>query len=82
MNDLLTTAEVAERWGCTQQWVQALCKRGKLKAQLMGNSYIVRLRDVDSYEHRSPGRPSQNGTEKRKAPKRSQKQRSKRSLRS
>lgn len=61
MNGLLTTAEIAELWGCTQQWVQALCKRGKLKAQLMGNSYVVQERDVANYKHQSPGRPSVNG---------------------
>ena len=82
MNDLLTTAEVAERWGCTQQWVQALCKRGKLKAQLMGNSYIVRQRDADNYEHGSPGRPGQNGTRKHGAPKRKRKQRTGRAVKS
>jgi excisionase family DNA binding protein len=69
MNGLLTTAEVAKRWGCTQQWVQALCKRGLLKAELMGNTYVVRERDADAYEHRSPGRPSTNGTRKPKTAK-------------
>lgn len=76
MGGLLTTAEIAERWECTQQWVQALCKRGKLKAQLMGNSYVVHERDVDNYEHASPGRPSQSSkAHKSKATKRSRKSR-------
>jgi len=69
MNALLTTAEVAERWGCAQRWVQALCKRGLLKAELMGNTYVVREKDADAYEHRSPGRPSTNGTQQAEAAK-------------
>lgn len=57
MDGLLTTAEIAEEWGVTQQWVQALCKNGRLKAEIKGNSYIVRRRDVDSFDRRSVGRP-------------------------
>lgn len=76
MDGLLTTAEVAERWGCTHQWVQALCKRGKLKAALMGKTYVIRERDVDNYAHRAPGRPGKNGTQKPKAAKRGRKNRS------
>lgn len=76
MNGLLTTAEIAKRWGCTQQWVQALCKRGKLRAQLMGNSYVVLEQDVKSYKHQAPGRPSANGkTHVSPAAKRSKKKR-------
>lgn len=77
MNGLLTTAEIADRWGRTQRWVQGLCKRGKLPAQLMGNSYVVRERDVDNYEHAAPGRPSKNGSKAHVSPaaKRGQKKR-------
>lgn len=75
MSVLLTTAEVAERWGCTQRQVQALCKRGKLRADLKGKTYLVRERDADNYEHQPRGRPGHNRTHKSKAAKRGQKKR-------
>jgi hypothetical protein len=82
MNGLLTTAEVAKRWGCTQQWVQALCKRGKLKAQLMGNSYVVLEKDAENYNHQLPGRPAKNGNAHvSRTAKRSQKKRAGRGAR-
>lgn len=76
MDGYVTTAEIAERWQCSKRWVNSLCKRGKLKATLMGNSYVVRERDADEYEHQGPGRPSANGkAHKRPAAKRSRKRR-------
>lgn len=67
MNGVLTTAEVAEMWGCSQQWVQALCKRGKLKAELKGKTYLVRERDAENYQHASVGRPPAQKRRKSKA---------------
>jgi excisionase family DNA binding protein len=62
MSELLTTAEVAELWGCTQRQVQALCKRGKLKAEMKGKTYLVRRRVAENYKHQAPGRPGRNRT--------------------
>ena len=56
--ELLTTAEVAERLGCSQQWIQALIKRGKLKAEMVGKTYVIRARDLDKYEPQPIGRPT------------------------
>lgn len=61
MDVLLTTAEIALRWGKTQRWVQKLCEDGKLKATLMGKTYVARERDVENYQHQPVGRPGTNG---------------------
>lgn len=57
MEGLLTTAELAEQWQVGQKWVQALCKSGRLRAELKGKTYLVRQRDADSFDRRSVGRP-------------------------
>lgn len=58
---MLTTAEVAERWGRSQKTVQALIKQKRLKAVLFGKTYLIAESDADRYEFRPPGRPSSNG---------------------
>lgn len=58
---MLTTAQVAKRWGCNQKWVQYLIKEGRLAATLFGRVYQVAESDADAFEHRPAGRPASNG---------------------
>jgi len=82
MNGLMTTAEIAEHWGCTQQWVQALIKRGDLKATLFGKTYLVDAAEVREFRRRPLGRPPENGkAHVSPAAKRSQKKRAGRGAR-
>lgn len=57
----MTTAEIAKRWNCTQQWVQVLIKRGDLKATLFGKTYLVDAAEVRGFRRRPLGRPPENG---------------------
>lgn len=61
MTGLLTTAEIADRLGCSERWVQSLCKRKKLKAHLIGRVYVALEKDVLSFVPQSVGRPGKNG---------------------
>lgn len=67
--ELLTTEEAAERMGRSRRWVQSLILRGKLRAERMGGSYVLRATDVDRYEHQPAHRPGKNGTHLPKSPK-------------
>ena len=57
---LISTAEVAQRLGIHHFSVCRIIKRGRLPAQLIGKSWVVREEDVEelakSYEARK-GRP-------------------------
>ncbi len=55
--DLLSTKEVAERLGVSVQRVQALVKAGRLPAQMIGGTYIIKESDLKLVEDRKPGRP-------------------------
>ena len=82
MNGLMTTAEIAEHWSCTQQWVQALIKRGDLKATLFGKTYLVDAAEVKAFKRKPLGRPPENGkTHVSPTAKRSQKKRAGRGTR-
>jgi excisionase family DNA binding protein len=61
--NLLTTKEVAERLGVTQQRVQAMIKDGRLPAQKMGRDWFVNEEDLKLVEDRKPGRPPKQGTQ-------------------
>lgn len=61
MNGLLTTAEVAENLGCSQKWIQALIKRGDLKAVLFGKTYLVDEAEAKRFKRKPLGRPPTNG---------------------
>ena len=62
MAELLTTSQVAERWGCTRFWVYSLIRRKKLKAEKIGENYMIKAKDADAYEHQPGGRPSNGHT--------------------
>lgn len=54
---LLTTAQAAERLGVTRWRVNALIKAGRLKAQKMGQIFLIEEGDLEAVRVRKPGRP-------------------------
>ena len=57
MNDLISTKEAAEKLDLSIRRVQALITDGRLPAQKIGNSYVVREKDLEFVKVRTPGRP-------------------------
>lgn len=57
MKDLISSKEAAEKLGLSIRRVQALITEGRLPAQKIGNSYIVREKDLELVRERTPGRP-------------------------
>ena len=57
MNDLISTKEASEKLGLSIRRVQALITSGKLPAQKIGNSYIVKGSDLQLVKERKTGRP-------------------------
>lgn len=58
MKNLISSKEAAERLGLSLRRVQALITTGKLPAQKIGNSYVVKEKDLELVKERKPGRPS------------------------
>ena len=58
MKDLISSKEAAEKLGLSIRRVQALITDGRLPAQKIGNSYIVREKDLELIRGRTPGRPA------------------------
>jgi excisionase family DNA binding protein len=56
-DEFLSTSQVAERLGVSRQRALELITSGRLAAQKVGNSYIVRASDLESLELLKPGRP-------------------------
>jgi hypothetical protein len=42
---------------CSRQWVHYLITSGRLKAELLGSSYVLRQKDVDKCEVRPRAKP-------------------------
>lgn len=57
MKDLISSKEAAEKLGVSLRRVQALITSGKLLAQKIGNSYVVKEKDLELVKERIPGRP-------------------------
>ena len=57
MNGLISTKEAAEKLGLSLRRVQALITVGRLPAQKIGNSYVVKEKDLELVMVRKPGRP-------------------------
>lgn len=55
--ELISTAEAAERMGRSKKWVELLIREKRLPATLIGHAYIIKASDVDNFEHRPRGRP-------------------------
>lgn len=57
MDKLISTKEAAEKLGVSLRRVQALVTSGRLPAQKIGNSYVVREEDLELVKERKAGRP-------------------------
>jgi excisionase family DNA binding protein len=55
---LLSVAEAAEKLGVTRARVNQLISSGRLEAQKIGRSFVIREVDLQQVETRKPGRPS------------------------
>lgn len=58
MDNLISTKEAAEKLGVSLRRVQALVTSGRLPAQKIGNSYVVREEDLELVKNRKTGRPT------------------------
>ena len=54
---LLNTKLAAEIKGVSVRRIQALIKKGQLKAEQVGRDYVIRESDLDKIEQRTVGRP-------------------------
>ncbi|MGI8468974.1 MAG: helix-turn-helix domain-containing protein [Pyrinomonadaceae bacterium] len=61
---LLSVKEVAQILGVNHQRVQALISQGRLPAQKIGNSYVIKESDLQLVEDRPTGRPPKDKSEK------------------
>jgi excisionase family DNA binding protein len=55
--ELIGTAEAAQRMGRSKKWVEYLIREKRLPAILVGKSYVIKASDVDSFEHKPRGKP-------------------------
>ncbi len=55
---LLSVKESAEILGVNRQRIQALISQGRLPAQKIGNSYVIKESDLELVKDRKTGRPS------------------------
>ena len=46
---LISLAEAAEMYGFNQKYLSELARRGRLKAQKIGNSWVTTPADVEAY---------------------------------
>lgn len=53
----ITASQAAEELGVTHRRVLAMIQAGRLKAQKLGNMWVIRRADLDAVRDRSPGRP-------------------------
>lgn len=60
---LLSVKEVAQILGVNHQRVQALISQGRLPAQKIGNSYVVKESDLELVKDRKVGRPPKTKTD-------------------
>lgn len=57
MSNLISTKEASEKLGLSIRRVQALITSGRLPAQKIGNSFVVREKDLEFVRERKTGRP-------------------------
>ncbi len=53
----LTTTQAGERLGIKRARVIALITSGRLPAKKIGNTWLIREKDLDLVKNRKPGRP-------------------------
>ena len=56
-NELIGTKEAAGELGVIPRRVRALITAGRLKAMLVGGTYLIRRRDLEAVRVRKIGRP-------------------------
>lgn len=56
-DDIISTAEAAEIIGVSVRRVVALCNGGKLPAQQVGRSWVIRRRDAENFQRGDVGWP-------------------------
>jgi excisionase family DNA binding protein len=56
-DDLLTTAQAAERVGIDSSRIRRYIKAGRLPATLYGKTWLIRASDLPLIAERKPGRP-------------------------
>ena len=61
---LLSVKESAEILGVNRQRIQALISQGRLPAQKIGNSYVIKESDLPLIAQRKTGRPPKDKNEK------------------
>ncbi len=61
---LLSVKESAEILGVNRQRIQALISQGRLPAQKIGNSYVIKESDLTLIAERKTGRPPKANDEK------------------
>ncbi len=61
---LLSVKESAELLGVNRQRVQTLISEGRLPAQKIGNSYVIKESDLEFVKDRQTGRPPKDKSEK------------------
>ncbi len=66
MSKLISTKEASEKLELSIRRVQALITDGRLPAQKIGNSYVVKEKDLDLVKERTPGRPKKKTSKKTK----------------
>lgn len=59
---LLSTAQAAAELGINAQRVRQLIAAGRLRATLVGGSYVINPADLDAVRHRPNGRPPKRPT--------------------
>ena len=57
---LFTLQDLANRWGCSQQTVRIMCKKGELEHFKVGNRYRINAEQVRKYEKWKANTSSQN----------------------
>jgi excisionase family DNA binding protein len=59
-----STTEAATILHVESSWVRLLCKQGRIKTIMVGNTYAISERELTRFAAtpRRPGRPRQNGT--------------------
>ncbi len=56
-DNLLSVKDAAQILGVNHQRVQALISQGRLPAQKIGNSYVIKESDLELVKDRQVGRP-------------------------
>ena len=58
---LLSVNDVAERLGVHHSRIRVLIREGRLKAQKIGNSWVIKEKDLKKLKILKSGRPRKNG---------------------